>query len=480
MSGAEFPTNEELYDGEVGQVITMTSHEYRFSEGFNGRDKFRVSKGALLISLGRRRNRDFIFVVDKQQNTLGGGWLHSSRIASRKAMRPLDSLYPGLKKFVATVREQNRKTTLAEAPVANTGKLHVKASPAHARVRIMNIRPQYTPLMELPLGKSYDIEVDAPGYATARRTVTLKDKITPVIIDLKPINVASRTTAVQTNMSAAEVAITQQGSPRASQRDQRNVRAEQSTFQPEEKLKQSNSGWLDVVRRTEFGMGVAKKFVTTPMLFIPYLIIAGVALFTPSFWDLSYRVGIKIVTGVIFGVVVTVILYVLLLLAMSAFDASLNSGNVLIAIIGGIVFLVFMWSVGAPFFAIVLGVIAINYIWPVLVLLALPGLLIFAYDIFYYFVVSGGALTQRHGAEAGLHASRYQKAFNEEIADGIFASVQRPFKAVNTWADGIHYEVQSRRARKMSKMLDEEAEMLKKYENIEKLRERKRKFDHVE
>ncbi len=59
-------------------------------------------------------------------------------------------------------------------------KLTVDVSPAHARVRVMNISPFYQPGMELAPG-SYDIEVSAPGYKTQRRWVSISGRsATPV------------------------------------------------------------------------------------------------------------------------------------------------------------------------------------------------------------------------------------------------------------------------------------------------------------
>lgn len=69
------------------------------------------------------------------------------------------------------------------APVAEGGQeesgphngmvaLTVDVTPAHARVRVMNIGPAYQAGMELEPG-SYDIEVSAPGYEAQRRWVEI-------------------------------------------------------------------------------------------------------------------------------------------------------------------------------------------------------------------------------------------------------------------------------------------------------------------
>lgn len=61
--------------------------------------------------------------------------------------------------------------------------LTIQASPADARVRIMNISPVYVPGMQLEPG-SYDIEVSAPGYRPERRWVKLTQANTSFMFNL--------------------------------------------------------------------------------------------------------------------------------------------------------------------------------------------------------------------------------------------------------------------------------------------------------
>lgn len=62
--------------------------------------------------------------------------------------------------------------------------LTVDASPASARVRVMNIGPAYQPGMELEPG-SYDIEVSAPGYETQRRWVSISGRSAAPVFRLR-------------------------------------------------------------------------------------------------------------------------------------------------------------------------------------------------------------------------------------------------------------------------------------------------------
>lgn len=62
--------------------------------------------------------------------------------------------------------------------------LTVDVTPAHARVRVMNIGPAYQPGMELEPG-SYDIEVSAPGYETQRRWVSISGRSAAPVFRLR-------------------------------------------------------------------------------------------------------------------------------------------------------------------------------------------------------------------------------------------------------------------------------------------------------
>lgn len=200
----EYPLTSELHGGGVGQVVTMVSNEYMLTEGYSDRKTFKVNRGAKIVSLGRRHNREFLFYVDERKQAIGFGWLHASRIASRQAMQPLESIYPGLKNYVQKIKEQNNTNSQKEAPAPGIGKLQVNVMPANARVRIMNIAPKYTPMMELTLGNSYDVEVDAPGYETVRKSVTLRDYVTELRIDLKATSAVKNTAVSQSNALPVE------------------------------------------------------------------------------------------------------------------------------------------------------------------------------------------------------------------------------------------------------------------------------------
>ncbi len=62
--------------------------------------------------------------------------------------------------------------------------LTVDASPAHAKVRVMNIGPAYQPGMELEPG-SYDIEVSAPGYEAQRRWISISGRSAAPVFRLR-------------------------------------------------------------------------------------------------------------------------------------------------------------------------------------------------------------------------------------------------------------------------------------------------------
>jgi formylglycine-generating enzyme required for sulfatase activity len=63
----------------------------------------------------------------------------------------------------------------------------IKVTPAHARVRIMNINPKYRDGMELADGE-YDVLVDAPGYHSWRQTISHAGRATwqQVTLEAKP------------------------------------------------------------------------------------------------------------------------------------------------------------------------------------------------------------------------------------------------------------------------------------------------------
>jgi hypothetical protein len=65
-----------------------------------------------------------------------------------------------------------REAMAREAPPSSKGRLSVQATPADARVRILNIKPRYRPGIELEAG-SYHIEVSKPGYVTARQWIRI-------------------------------------------------------------------------------------------------------------------------------------------------------------------------------------------------------------------------------------------------------------------------------------------------------------------
>ncbi len=72
------------------------------------------------------------------------------------------------------------------AKVSLPTSLIVKATPAHARVRLLNISPRYRPGMTLTPG-DYHIEVTADGFKPYRQWVALAGGAKEVFIDLVPI-----------------------------------------------------------------------------------------------------------------------------------------------------------------------------------------------------------------------------------------------------------------------------------------------------
>jgi len=150
FADVEYPATSELHDGGVGQVVTRVSNEHKLTKGYSDRNILNVSSGTTLVSI-----------------------------------------YPGLKNILDKIKEQNNKKTLTHTPAM--GKLSVTVTPAHARIRIMNIAPKYTPMMELVVGRFYDIEVDAPGYETAKKTIRLKKQINKVTIVLKTVSSTGNT-----------------------------------------------------------------------------------------------------------------------------------------------------------------------------------------------------------------------------------------------------------------------------------------------
>ncbi|PIE83309.1 MAG: hypothetical protein CSA09_02225 [Candidatus Contendobacter odensis] len=93
---------------------------------------------------------------------------------------------------------------------AATTHLTVKTTPAHARVRIMNISPRYAAGIELKPNKAYDLEVSASGYDTYRKKHTLAAGEQVVTIDLKKVQ---RPTFPTPDMVRIEAGCFQMGSP---------------------------------------------------------------------------------------------------------------------------------------------------------------------------------------------------------------------------------------------------------------------------
>lgn len=60
-------------------------------------------------------------------------------------------------------------------PEPENAHLYVQADPPDARIRILNIRPVYTPGIELPPG-AYHIEVSKPGYRKQKKWIDIADK----------------------------------------------------------------------------------------------------------------------------------------------------------------------------------------------------------------------------------------------------------------------------------------------------------------
>ena len=74
---------------------------------------------------------------------------------------------------------------------------NITTQPADADIRILNIKPRYTPGMELPAGK-YHIEVTKPGYTSHKRWVVIKNKDVDTEVTLARVVVAPRHVAGQT------------------------------------------------------------------------------------------------------------------------------------------------------------------------------------------------------------------------------------------------------------------------------------------
>ena len=86
---------------------------------------------------------------------------------SRKALGELKDYGVSAAEVAAAIADLERRQAADMLP------LTVEATPADAKIRILNIGPAYVPGMELEAG-SYKIEVSKPGYETHVSTFELK------------------------------------------------------------------------------------------------------------------------------------------------------------------------------------------------------------------------------------------------------------------------------------------------------------------
>ena len=84
------------------------------------------------------------------------------------------------------------------------GRLFVAATPAEARIRILNIKPRYTEGIKLTPG-SYEIEVSSKGYKTYIRTIVLNDsKNVTLPVRLQKLNKAPVNDSPQATASSSK------------------------------------------------------------------------------------------------------------------------------------------------------------------------------------------------------------------------------------------------------------------------------------
>lgn len=79
-----------------------------------------------------------------------------------------------------------KRPVSAAAAESSKGRLTIDATPANARVRIMNIVPQYSDGIELDIGAQYDIEVSEDGYKTYRQKIKLSKTAQILNVTLQP------------------------------------------------------------------------------------------------------------------------------------------------------------------------------------------------------------------------------------------------------------------------------------------------------
>lgn len=70
---------------------------------------------------------------------------------------------------------------------AGTRSFSVRATPADARIRIMNIRERYRAGINLHDGRVYDILVQAPGHENWRQSITLSPQTAELVVELQPM-----------------------------------------------------------------------------------------------------------------------------------------------------------------------------------------------------------------------------------------------------------------------------------------------------
>ena len=75
-------------------------------------------------------------------------------------------------KNLGEIRYGQMVLSIGKLKMTSKGRLYVNSDPGYARIRILNIKPPYSPGIELEAG-SYHIEVSAAGYRTRKKWIVL-------------------------------------------------------------------------------------------------------------------------------------------------------------------------------------------------------------------------------------------------------------------------------------------------------------------
>jgi len=219
------------------------------------------------------------------------------------------------------------------------------------------------------------------------------------------------------------------------------------------------------------GIAVLQEMLLSPFIIL-YLAYVAVIFLVPQLQRLSYIIGFYTVIGAMaFGVV---------LLAMMLFDGYAPStggetvGGFVLAFISLILFIIVGIVMIIPIAIVAAIIFMFKAIWPYLFLIGLPCFLVVVRDFVGILLIEGLAFFTRHRVERPLNRTKHEPTFNASLADEIYGAMETPFRGVFSWWDGIRLEVQARQLRRAQAVMDEEANFHRKYQDLEKERERRR------